>query len=111
MAQKLPEQSPNISLSELLKHPENKAIMGEECFQFARIWFRKEVTNPNSDFFSNRVAMFPSAKEVVEIIYRNPYAEHISNIEVAHQNQSKHNDVELVLVILDKFLYSKCEKR
>ena len=55
---------------EIVKHPENKAIMGEDCFQFARIWFRKEVTNPNSDFFSNRVAMFPTAKEVVEIILK-----------------------------------------
>lgn len=56
---------------EIVKHPENKAIMGEDCFQFARIWFRKEVTNPNSDFFSNRVAMFPTAKEVVEIIHKS----------------------------------------
>lgn len=55
---------------EITKYPENKEIIGEDCFELARIWFRKEVTNPNSDFFSNRVAMFPKAKEVVEIIHK-----------------------------------------
>ena len=36
----------------------------------ARVWFRKEVTNPNSKFFSNRVETFPKVKEVVELIHK-----------------------------------------
>lgn len=54
---------------EITKYPENKAIMGDDCFQLARIWFRKEVSNPNSVFFANRVEMFPSVEEVVDIIH------------------------------------------
>ena len=55
---------------EITKYPENKEIIGEDCFALARTWFRKEVTNPNSDYFSNRVSMFPKLKEVIEIIHK-----------------------------------------
>lgn len=53
---------------EIVKHAENRSIIGDECFNSIRVFFRKEVTNPNSDFFSNRVGDFPTAKEVVELI-------------------------------------------
>lgn len=55
---------------EIIKHPENKAIIGEEYFDCIRPFYRKEVTNPNSDYFLNRVGTFPKAKEVVQIIHK-----------------------------------------
>ena len=46
------------------------SVTGNTCKR-GDVYARKEVTNPNSDFFSNRVAMFPTAKEVVEIIHKS----------------------------------------
>lgn len=55
---------------EIIKHPENKEIIGEECFDSIGIFFRKEITNPNSEYFLNRVSTFSKAKEVVDIIHK-----------------------------------------
>ncbi|MCI9063666.1 MAG: PHP domain-containing protein [Clostridia bacterium] len=56
---------------EVMKHPENKEIVGEEYFKPSLgVFFRKEVTNPNSDYFLNRVSTFPNVNEVVDIIHK-----------------------------------------
>ena len=55
---------------EIVKHPENKNIIGEEYFNSLGIFFRKEITNPNSEYFLNRVGTFPKLKEVVDIIHQ-----------------------------------------
>lgn len=55
---------------EIIKHPENKEIIGKEYFNCIRPFYRKEVTNPNSDYFLNRVGTFPKAKEIVQIIHK-----------------------------------------
>ena len=55
---------------EIVKHPENKDIIGEEYFNSLGIFFRKEITNPNSEYFLNRVGTFPKVKEVVDIIHK-----------------------------------------
>lgn len=55
---------------EIVKHPENKDIIGEEYFNSLGIFFRKEITNPNSEYFLNRVGTFPKVKEVVDIIHQ-----------------------------------------
>lgn len=55
---------------EIIKHPENKDIIGEEYFTISLAkFYRKEITNPNSEYFLNRVGTFPKAKEVVDIIH------------------------------------------
>lgn len=58
---------------EVVKHPENKEIIGEEYFDttLLKVFFRKEVTNPNSEYFLNRASTFPNAKEVVDIIHKS----------------------------------------
>ncbi len=55
---------------EIVKHPENKNIIGEEYFNSLGIFFRKEITNPNSEYFLNRVGTFPKVKEVIDIIHQ-----------------------------------------
>lgn len=55
---------------EIIKHPENKEIIGEDCYNSLGIFYRKEITNPNSDYFLNRASTFPKAKEVVDIIHK-----------------------------------------
>lgn len=56
---------------EIVKHPENKNILGEEYFNApSGVFFRKEITNPNSEYFLNRAGTFPKAKEVVEAIHK-----------------------------------------
>ena len=55
---------------EIIKHLENKEIIGEDCFNSLGIFYRKEITNPNSDYFLNRASTFPKAKEVVDIIHK-----------------------------------------
>lgn len=57
---------------EVIKHPENKEIIGEEYFNNTglRMFFRKEITNPKSEYFLNRASTFPKAKEVIEIIHQ-----------------------------------------
>ncbi len=55
---------------EIVKHPENKDIIGEEYFNSLGIFFRKEITNPNSEYFLNRVGTFPKVEEVVDIIHQ-----------------------------------------
>ena len=54
---------------EVIKYPENKKIIGKDCFNSLGIFFRKELTNPNSEYFLNRVGTFPNVKEVVNIIH------------------------------------------
>lgn len=56
-------------LEEIVKHEENKEIVGEDCFNSLGTFFRKKITNPNSEFFLNRASTFPKAKEVVNIIH------------------------------------------
>lgn len=58
---------------EVIKHPENKEIIGEEYFgtTLLKLFFRKEVTNPNSEYFLNRASTFLNAKEVVHIIHQS----------------------------------------
>ena len=55
---------------EIVRHPENKNIIGEEYFNSLGIFFRKEITNPNSEYFLNRVGTFPKVKEVIDIIHQ-----------------------------------------
>ena len=55
---------------EIIKHPENEKVIGEDCFKSLGIFYRKEITNPNSEYFLNRVSTFPKAKEVVNIIHQ-----------------------------------------
>lgn len=56
---------------EIIKHPENKKIIGEDYFNSLGIFFRKELTNPNSKYFLNRVGTFPNVKDVVNIIHES----------------------------------------
>lgn len=55
---------------EIVKHQENKEIIGEDSFDSLRVFYRKEITNPDSEYFFNRVGTFPEAKEVIEIIHQ-----------------------------------------
>ncbi len=58
-------------MEEIKKHPENREIMGTDNFDIEiKQFFRKEITNPESDYFLNRVDLFPSAEEVVDIIHK-----------------------------------------
>lgn len=55
---------------EIIKHPENKEIIGDEYFKSFGVFIRKEIANPNSEYFLNRVGTFPKAKEVVDVIHQ-----------------------------------------
>ena len=55
---------------EIIKHTENKEIIGEDCFNSLGVFYRKEITNPNSEYFLNRVSTFPKVKEVIDIIHQ-----------------------------------------
>lgn len=57
-------------LEEIVKHEENKEIVGEDCFYSLGTFFRKKITNPNSEFFLNRAGTFPKVKDVVDIIHK-----------------------------------------
>ena len=58
-------------MEEIKKHPENREIMGPENFDIEiKQFFRKEIANPKSEYFLNRVDLFPSAEEVVKIIHK-----------------------------------------
>lgn len=59
-----------IIWEEIVKHEENREILGDEYFEHSRVFFRKELTNPNSDYFVNRVSTFAKAKEVIDTIHR-----------------------------------------
>ena len=54
---------------ELIKNEENRKILGEYAESFS-LFFRKELTNPNSSYFMNYVEFRPPYKEVIEIIHR-----------------------------------------
>lgn len=55
---------------EIIKHPANKKILGEEYFNSLEEFFRKEIANPNSKYFLNRVGTFPKVTEVVDTIHK-----------------------------------------
>lgn len=55
---------------EIIKHPENKEIIGEENFNSLRAFYRTDITNPNSEYFLNRAGTFPSVSEVIDIIHK-----------------------------------------
>ena len=55
---------------EIIKHQENKQIIGEKYFNSLALFYRGEITNPKSEYFLNRASTFPTAKEVVETIHK-----------------------------------------
>lgn len=55
---------------EIIKHPENKEIIGEENFNSLRTFYRADITNPDSEYFLNRAGTFPKVREVVDIIHK-----------------------------------------
>lgn len=55
---------------EVVKHPENKSILGEEYFNSFGAFGRKGITNPKSEYFVNRVSTYRNAKEVVDTIHK-----------------------------------------
>jgi len=55
---------------EIIKHQENKEILGEEYFNSRKLFYRKEITNPDSEYFLNRASTFPKVKEVIDIIHK-----------------------------------------
>jgi ssDNA-binding Zn-finger/Zn-ribbon topoisomerase 1 len=50
-------------------------------------------------------------KEVVEIIYRYPYTQHITNIKITYNPKRKRYNEELVFSELYKLFYAVCYKR
>ncbi len=55
---------------EIVKYPENKEILGEEYFTSLKIFYRKEIANPDSEYFTDRISNYPNVKEVVEYIHQ-----------------------------------------
>lgn len=55
---------------EIVKYPENEAIIGIESFNSLGPFYRNKLTNPSSEYFLNRVGNFPKVKEVVDIIHK-----------------------------------------
>lgn len=55
--------------TEAISHPENKKIFGEYNESNFGLFFRKEMTNPESPFFMTPVGM-PEHKEVIDIIHK-----------------------------------------
>jgi hypothetical protein len=55
---------------EIIKYPENEKIVGKDYFTSPGLFFRKEITNPDSEYFLDRVSSFSSAKEIVNIIHK-----------------------------------------
>lgn len=58
-----------VMFEEIIKHPENKRIIGEEYFNSWILFLRKELTNPKSEYFLNRVSTYPKVEEVVNIVH------------------------------------------
>lgn len=54
---------------EAFSHPENNEIFGEYTYEKFGLFFRKEITNPESPFFMPPFGM-PEHKEVVEAIHK-----------------------------------------
>lgn len=61
--------SERVVWEEIIKYAENRRILGDEYFEHLRVFFRKELTNPNSEYFVNRVSTFPAAKVVIDAIH------------------------------------------
>lgn len=59
-----------IIWEEVASHPENKDILGEEYFNLWDFFYRKELTNPSSEYFLDKASGFPKAKEIVELIHQ-----------------------------------------
>ena len=64
-------------------------------------------------FFAERIVfiVLVVGKIVVEKVESGIDTSHISNVEVAHKSESKHNYIELVLAVFDKLLDAECQKR
>lgn len=54
---------------EAFSHPENNEIFGEYTYEKFGLFFRKEITNPESPFFMPPFGM-PEHKEVIEAIHK-----------------------------------------
>lgn len=55
---------------EIVKHPENKLLLGEEYFNSFGAFERKGVNNPESKYFGYRISTYRNAREVVDIIHK-----------------------------------------
>ena len=55
---------------EIVKHPENKVILGEEFFNSFGAFERKGINNPESEYFGDRISTYRNAKEVIDLIHK-----------------------------------------
>ena len=56
---------------EIIKHEENKQIIGEQYWgKSVGPFGRSQLLNPNSEYYLGRAEFYPKAKEVVDIIHK-----------------------------------------
>lgn len=58
-------------LEEIIRHPENESILKDYFSLPLKVFFRQELTNPNSEYFLNRMDTYPTAQEVIDIIHES----------------------------------------
>ena len=66
---KVYEYVENPIYEEIIKYPENRTILGEFAESF-NIFFRKGLSNPESNYFMNYAEFRPQYKEVIDIIHK-----------------------------------------
>lgn len=77
---------------ELIKHPENKKILEEDIWNSFSDFFRKGLTNPNSELFINHAEFKPPLHEIINLVH-----EAGGIIFLAHPYQYKFKDTEIFL--------------
>ena len=66
---KVYEYVENPIYEEIIKYPENRTILVEFAESF-NIFFRKGLSNPESNYFMNYAGFRPQYKEVIDIIHK-----------------------------------------
>lgn len=66
--QKYPWVSAYI-INGILQNEENRKIVGEDLFQTPKIFYRRYLTNPDSELFCDLTEIFPTPQEVIDMIH------------------------------------------
>lgn len=85
---------------ELVKHPENKELLGEDIFSSFSDFFRRGLTNPTSKLYLDYPKYKPALKDIIDLVHRAG-----GIVFLAHPFQYKFADTE---EFLDR-IYEECD--
>ena len=83
------ESGQTAIIKEVLSHPENKRFIEETDYIDEHVFYRVQMSNPNSPYFVDNSAIIPKPKDVVDIIHEAGGLAFIPHVFIYGENSQK----------------------